>query len=133
MQTYLTAYIAAIVIFLAIDALWLGVIAKNFMASQLGDLLKDQPNLAVAAGFYLLYAVGIVVFAIKPALAADNWHLALMYGALFGFMCYGTYDFTNWATIKNWPVPMVFVDVLWGTVLTGVTATLAYFVTQKLM
>mgnify|MGYP006288730927 CR=1 FL=1 len=131
MHTYFIAYIATAVTFLAIDALWLGVIIKDFMQSHLGELLREEPDLMIAAGFYLVYAIGIVIFAIKPALADQNWHLALIYGALFGFMCYGTYDMTNLATLKNWPVSVVVVDIAWGTFLTAFSAVIGYFAVQK--
>jgi uncharacterized membrane protein len=129
---YLAAYLATAVIFLFIDFLWLGYIAKNFYFSRLGDLLLDKPNLGVAAVFYAVYVIGVVIFAVGPALKYGSWQIALVYGALFGFFCYATYDMTNLATLKGWPVTIVVVDIIWGTVLTGTSALLGYLITRQL-
>lgn len=129
---YLTAYLATAAIFLVIDFLWLGYIANTFYFSRLGDLLLDKPNLGVAAMFYAVYVIGVVIFAVGPALKAGSWQTALIYGALFGFFCYATYDMTNLATLKGWPVSVTVVDVIWGTVLTGTSALLGYLVTRQL-
>lgn len=129
-MTYILAYITATIIFLAIDALWLGVIAKDFYYKSLSFIMLERVNFGIAALFYLFYTIGIVVFAVKPALEADNiWH-ALGYGALFGFLAYGTYDFTNLATLKDWPLKISLVDIVWGTTITGVTALLATLITR---
>ncbi len=128
---YLAAYLVTAVIFLFIDFLWLGYIAKSFYFSRLGDLLADKPNLAVAAVFYAVYVIGVVIFAVGPALQSGTWKTALIYGALFGFFCYATYDFTNLATLKDWPVSVAIVDVIWGTVLTGVSALLGYVIVRQ--
>ena len=123
------AYIVTTITFLAIDSVWLGVVAKNFYADKLGNMMLDQPNLKIAAVFYLFYTIGVVVFAIKPALDAQNMFLALGYGALFEFLAYGTYDFTNMATLKNWPYVMSLVDIVWGTFLTALSAVIGYWLT----
>lgn len=129
---YLAAYLATAAIFLFADFLWLGYIAKTFYFSRLGELLLDKPNLSVAAVFYAVYVIGVVIFAVGPALKSGSWQTALIYGALFGFFCYGTYDMTNLATLKGWPVTVAVVDVIWGTVLTGISALLGYLVTRQL-
>ena len=130
MTKYLIAYGATMLVFFAIDFVWLGVVAKDFYRERLGALMLEQVNLPVAAVFYLIYIVGIVVFAISPALQAGSWKTALMLGGLFGFIAYGTYDVTNLATLRGWPVSVVIVDMAWGTVLTGVSATLGYAITR---
>ncbi len=130
MTHFLIAYLCTAIIFLIIDLLWLGVIAKNFYFDQLGHLMLDQINLPVALGFYTVYAIGIVIFAVHPALQNENWLHALMYGALFGFFAYATYNFTNMATLKDWPTLMSVADLAWGTVVTGTTATLGYVLSQ---
>jgi uncharacterized membrane protein len=133
MLFYLTAYVATTIIFLAADAVWLGVVAKKYYAAQLGHLMRPDINMGVAAVFYLFYTIGIVVFAIKPAYAAQNmWH-ALGYGALFGLLAYGTYDITNMATLKDWPIKMSLIDMAWGTCLTGFAALAGYIITQKIV
>jgi uncharacterized membrane protein len=124
---YVIGYVASAAVFFGLDLLWLGVVAKGFYGRQLGDLLSDQPNMAVAGLFYTVYVGGIVLFAITPALQAQSWLTALALGAMLGLVAYGTYDMTNLATIRNWPVGMSIVDLIWGTLLTGTAATAGYF------
>ena len=130
-MTYLIAYISTTLIFLAIDSIWLGLVASNFYKEQLGHLMLENPKLHIAAIFYIFYTIGIVLFAVKPALDAQNFLLALGYGALFGFLAYGTYDFTNMATLKDWPTKVSVIDILWGTSLTSATAIAGYFITKQ--
>lgn len=129
MTQLLLAYIFTAIIFLAIDFVWLGIVAKDFYFNSLDGLLKEKPNMVIAAVFYLMYAVGIVIFAVQPALSNGQWQTALIYGALFGFFCYATYDFTNLATIKDWPVKVSVVDIVWGVFITGTSAVSGYFLT----
>ncbi|HEX6144228.1 MAG TPA: DUF2177 family protein [Geminicoccaceae bacterium] len=124
---YFIGYVASAIVFFGLDLLWLGVVAKGFYARQLGDLLSDQPNMAVAGLFYAGYVGGIVLFAVAPALQAQSWTTALVLGVFLGLMAYGTYDMTNLATIRNWPVAMSITDMLWGSLLTGVAATAGFF------
>lgn len=126
------AYSFTAVVFFAIDMIWLGFIAKGMYNKLLGHLLAEQVNWAAAIIFYLLFIVGIFIFAIFPGLDKGTWHAALWYGALFGFFTYATYDLTNLATLKDWPVRMVFIDILWGMALTGSVATAGYFITQAI-
>ncbi len=130
---YLIAYIATAVVFFAIDFVWLAKVAKSFYWSRLGGLLRDKPNLAAASGFYAVYLIGIVIFAVVPALQAQSWTTALVYGALFGFFAYATYDMTNLATLKGWSVSVAVVDIAWGTALTGASATFGYLLTQLVL
>ena len=130
MNIWITAYLATTVVFFAIDIVWLSVVARTFYFSQLGDLLAPQVNWGVALGFYLLYVVGIVIFAIRPAVESGDWRTAALFGALFGFFCYATYDLTNMATIRDWPVKMSLVDMIWGTVLTSASATGGFLITR---
>lgn len=123
---FLKAYGAAVLTCLGLDAIWLGVVAKDFFAAHLGHVLAPEPNLTLAACFYLVYAAGIVIFAAKPGWASTSWRAAGLYGALFGFMAYGTYDITNLATIRDWPVVVALVDISWGTALTALAAITAY-------
>lgn len=127
---YIVAYMCTAVIFLAIDYVWLGFIAKELYFSSLGHLMADEVNFKIAAGFYLIYAAGIVVFAVNPALISGEWKTALIYGALFGFFCYATYDFTNMATLRDWPIKVSLIDIAWGTFLTGISSTGGFFLTQ---
>lgn len=130
MPATLTAYIATIIVFLGIDFVWLKYMANSFYREQLGELMLESPKLGIAGAFYLVFALAVVVLAVLPALRANDWTIALLYGALLGFAAYGTYDITNMATLKNWPVLMSLVDMAWGTVLTATTATAAFFITR---
>jgi len=129
---YLTAYLATVVSFVALDFVWLGAVAMSFYRDQLGMLMRDPINLPAAAAFYLIYVVGLVVFAVAPALSGGGWKTALTYGALFGLCAYATYDLTNLATLRDWPVALTVVDLLWGTALSGTAATIGYLITRKL-
>jgi len=130
-MTYIKAYFFTALTFLAIDAVWLGFVITDFFKGTIGHLMADEVNFPVAAGFYLLYAAGIVYFAVKPALEKQCVKVALINGALFGFFCYGTYDMTNLATLRDWPAVVAMVDIPWGTVLTAVSAFVGYTLTQK--
>ncbi|GLK55717.1 putative membrane protein [Methylopila capsulata] len=101
--------------------------ASGFYRSQIGAMLAPEPNMVAAAGFYALYVIGIVLFAVTPGLVAGSWTTALLWGALFGFFCYATYDFTNLATLKDWPATVTIVDLSWGTTLTGAAAVAGFF------
>lgn len=122
-------YLLTVPVFFIIDMVWLGVIAQPFYQSKLGHLLGSV-NWTAAVLFYLVYIVGILIFAVVPALNAGQVSTALIYGALFGFFTYATYDMTNLATLKDWPLSVVFVDVLWGTFLSASVAFLSYYLAQ---
>lgn len=126
MGKYLAAYAGCLACFLAIDAVWLALVARRFYADQLGDLMKATPAFTIAAVFYLAYAAAIVILAIRPAIHAGSPLHALTLGAVLGFAAYGTYDITNLATLRNWPWQVSAVDWAWGTVLTGVSAWAGY-------
>ena len=118
----LAIYAAIFVTMFVIDMLWLGVIAKSIYANAMGSLLSPHPNLWAAAAFYLLFPAGLLMFAVLPQSDSPVWKVALM-GALFGFFAYATYDLTNLAVVKDWPVGLTFIDLAWGTVVSGVAAT----------
>lgn len=129
---YIKLFFIALVIFFAIDMLWLGLIAKNFYAKQLGDMMTENINWVAAIIFYLLFIIGLVVFVIHPAVEKTSWTHALLYGALFGLITYATYDLTNLATLKNWPIVMTIVDLIWGAVLAASVSVLTYLAVTKL-
>jgi len=126
------AYLATLTAFLALDFVWLGYIAGNFYRLELGPLLLERPNLVASALFYALYAIGIVIFAVAPAWQSQSWLTALFYGALFGLFAYATYDMTNYATLKGFPLRIALVDMLWGAAVTGASAAFGYAVTAAL-
>lgn len=132
MPPFALAYIGAAVTMLALDAIWLTLAVPRIYQPALGDLLAERPNLPVAGVFYLFYVVGIVVFVVLPAVEARSWLQALLMGGLLGLVAYGTYDFTNLATLRNWPVGLSILDVCWGIVLTGTAAVAGYGVTRWL-
>ena len=109
--------------FAVIDAVWLKLM-NPFYRSHIGELLADKPHLGYAVAFYVIYIAGIVFFALRPALDGGSWLTAVGYGAALGAFAYATYDLTNAATLKTWPLQLIVVDKLWGAVLTGL-ATLA--------
>jgi len=125
---YLSLYAVGFVSFLVIDFIWLGFVAKNYYFSQLGDLLRTPFNLPAAFVFYALFVVGLLYFAVLPGLASHSFLRTLFLGALFGFFTYATYDLTNLATLKNWPLALTFVDILWGTVLSASVSAVVYYV-----
>jgi uncharacterized membrane protein len=131
MLKYAGIYLAVFLTMFVIDMIWLRVIAVGWYAQGMGPLLTDSPNLFAAAAFYLMFPVGLLVFAVLPGEASTVLKVAAM-GALFGFFAYSTYDLTNLAVIKNWPVGLTFLDMAWGTLVSGASAsvgklTLDYF------
>lgn len=120
---YLKLYLLTVPVFFAIDMLWLGVIAKNLYQENLSHLLSPDVNWPAAMLFYLIYIGGILLFAVRPALAEDSVALALAWGAAFGFFTYATYDLTNLATLRDWPLKIVVLDIAWGTLLCASVAT----------
>ncbi|MFT7644482.1 MAG: putative membrane protein [Candidatus Paceibacteria bacterium] len=122
-------YLLTIPAFFLIDMIWLGFVANKFYQSQIGFLLGPV-NWTAAIVFYLIYIVGIIIFAVHPALVADSFGKAVLLGALFGFFAYATYDFTNLATIKGWPILVSVVDIVWGTVLTGSVSAASYYLAK---
>ena len=127
MNKYLMAYGAALVTMVIIDLLWLGVIAKPLYQQGIGHLMAEKPNLVAAVLFYLLYPVGIVIFAIAPDAATATWLKTFSTAALLGLFAYATYDLTNLATLKSWPVSLAAVDMAWGSLVTGVSALAGKF------
>jgi uncharacterized membrane protein len=124
------SYLLTTVVFFAIDLLWLGVIAKGWYSKYLGNLLSDQVNWTAAIIFYLLFIVGIFIFAILPAVDKASLSKAIVMGALFGFFTYATYDLTNLATLKGWPLTIVLIDITWGVVLTATVSAAGYTITR---
>lgn len=128
----LKVYLIALPVFLAIDMVWLTLVAKNFYAKQIGYLLSKNPNLLAAFIFYLIFIAGLVFFVIIPALDRKMWLEALLAGAFFGLVTYATYDLTNLATIKDWPITVTIVDLIWGMVLSASVSVITYFIASKL-
>ncbi|HVP85174.1 MAG TPA: DUF2177 family protein [Rhizomicrobium sp.] len=131
-MSYAIRYAVALLVMIVGDALWLSYFARAMFRPTLGTMLLDDPRWLAAALFYLLYAAGIVWFAVTPALRSGSWSSAALSGALVGFLAYMTYDLTNLATIKAWTVQLALVDMAWGTLLTAIAATASYFAAARL-
>lgn len=131
MKRFVLACAGAIAGMLPLDAVWLSTMAERLYRPQLGDLLATEFNAGPALAFYAVYIFGIVHFAVLPALARGNWRKALLDGALLGFVAYGTYDLTNQATLRHWPVLVTMLDLMWGSFLTAVAAVSGYGVVRR--
>ncbi len=132
MSDFIVRYLIAGALFAVVDGIWLSFVANKLYRSQLGSLLLDKPNLPAAILFYLVFLVGLVVFVINPSVSSNDWKVALGLGALFGFVTYATYDLTNLATLKGYPLTITIVDLIWGTVLTATVSVAAFFIIQRL-
>jgi uncharacterized membrane protein len=128
MKEIIYTYFLSLPIIFAFDMLWLGVFAKNYYVKMMSPIVEIQFNWFAVPVFYLFYIIGIFVFAVYPGVLEQNISKTLIMAALFGFFCYMTYDITNLATLKNWPLQLVLVDILWGTVLSTFTAFVAYYI-----
>lgn len=128
----LKLYAIALPVFFAIDMIWLGLVAKDFYRAQIGALMKPEVNWTAAIIFYLIFIGGLVVFVISPAVEKASWKHALLFGALFGLVCYATYDLTNLAVAKDWPLLVTIVDMIWGTVLAASVSIVTYFIASKI-
>lgn len=129
---YLYTYLLTLPVFFGIDMIWLGVIAQKLYQRELKAFLSPQVNWIAAIVFYLLFIVGVLYFAVVPGVEKKSLSLVLINAALFGLFTYATYDLTNLATLKNWPITIVFVDIVWGMVLSMITALSAYLIYQRL-
>lgn len=129
----LKQFLILLVVFLAIDMVWLLVVAKSFYAKHLGYLMAEKPNLTAAFVFYLIFAAGLLFFVVQPALAEGSWQKALTSGLFFGLVTYATYDLTNHATVRDWPLQITIVDLTWGCVVSALTATLSYLAIDRLL
>lgn len=129
---FIKLYLIALPVFLAIDMVWLTLIAKSFYAKHLGYLMAKNPNLWAALIFYLLFIAGLIFFVITPALDKKIWLQALLSGAFFGLITYATYDLTNLATMEDWPLIITIVDLAWGATLSASVSVITYFIATKL-
>jgi uncharacterized membrane protein len=132
MKTNLIAYGFTAVAFLIMDGIWLGLVARGFYKSQMGDLMSPNPSIAAAAAFYLIFVFGLVWFAVSPALASGSWTTALVNGAMLGLIGYATYDLTNLAVMRGYPTSLAFVDLAWGTVVSAAAATVGFYATRAI-
>lgn len=128
MLTFVKLYVIAFIVFFVIDLIWLGIVAKNLYQKQIGHLLKTDVNWIAAMIFYTLFVAALVIFVLMPAVDKGTLSYAILYGALFGFITYATYDLTNLATLKDWPLTITIIDLAWGTFLGLSTSTVSYLI-----
>jgi len=129
---FIKLFLIALPVFFVIDMVWLVLVAKKFYQEQIGFLMKPDINWFAAIIFYLLFISGLVIFVISPAIEKHSWIHALLYGALFGLITYATYDLTNLATLKDWPILVTVVDLIWGTVLASSISLITYLIANKI-
>jgi uncharacterized membrane protein len=129
---FIKLYLIALPVLIAMDMVWLGVVAKNFYRQQIGFLMRSDVGWVAAIIFYLLFVVGLVLFVITPSMEKHSWVHALLFGALFGLIAYATYDLTNLATMKNWPLIVTIVDLAWGTIIAALVSVITYFIVTKI-
>lgn len=127
---YILLYILTFIVFLAIDAVWLLVISKNLYSKEIGHLMAEKALLLPALIFYLLFVVGVLIFAVIPGYQAQSISKTLMLAALFGLMTYATYDLTNLATLRDWPIKITLIDIVWGTTISTVTGLAGFYIAQ---
>ncbi|MCV2361311.1 DUF2177 family protein [Paucibacter sp. TC2R-5] len=128
---FIKLYAIALPIFFAIDMVWLGFVAKNFYRNQIGSLMKGEINWVAALVFYLLFVLGLVIFVIAPSIEKSSWMHALLFGATFGLITYATYDLSNLATLKDWPLLVTVVDLAWGATLAASVSSVTYFIARR--
>lgn len=126
-------YLIAFPVFFLIDIIWLTLVAKNFYSKYLGYIMSPTPNWAAAIIFYLLFIAGLILFVISPALEKQSWTYALIYGLLFGLMTYATYDLTNLATLKGWPIIVTVIDLLWGMTVSASVSVITFFLATRFL
>ena len=129
---FIKLFIIALPVFFVIDMVWLVLVAKKFYQEQIGFLMRPDINWFAAIIFYLLFIAGLVLFVISPAVEKHSWVHAILFGALFGLITYATYDLTNLATLKNWPLLVTVVDLIWGTVLASAISLITYLIANKI-
>jgi uncharacterized membrane protein len=129
---FVKLFLIALPVFFAIDIAWLVLVAKKFYQQQIGFLMKPDINWFAAIIFYLLFISGLVIFVISPAVEKHSWVHAVLFGALFGLVTYATYDLTNLATMKDWPLLVTVVDLIWGTVLAASISGITYYLSGKI-
>ena len=127
----LKTYFIALIVFFLIDLFWLVVVARKLYQQELGYIMSEKPNWIVAALFYLIFIAGLVFFVINPAMEKNSWVFALLVGMLFGFITYSTYDLTNLATLKDWPLKITIIDLIWGSSLGGFVSTVTFFIAKR--
>ena len=129
---FIKTYLIAFGVFMVVEGAWLVLIAKDFYQKEIGFLMSDSPKLIPTVLFALIMVMGLIVFAINPALAKESWKYALLAGMFLGVIAYATYDLTNLATLEGWPLKVAVVDLLWGATMGGTVSTVSFFILRIL-
>ena len=129
----IVAFAVTAVVFLILDAIWLGVISRNLYQREIGELLLPKPNFGAAAVFYVIYIVGLVYFCVVPGVVGQSALRGLLNGAMFGIVAYATYDLTNLATLKGWSTEVVFIDIAWGAIASAIASAVAVAITTRVV
>jgi uncharacterized membrane protein len=132
MSRIFLTYAVSVPVFIFVDMIWLGVIAKGFYRNALEPLLTPNINWIAAIIFYLLFLVGVLIFAVLPGMERRSLVYTVAMAALFGFIAYATYDLTNLATLRDWPLMLSIVDMIWGSFLSASTATMTYLIMSRI-
>ena len=130
---FIKLYLIALPVFFIIDMIWLVLVAKKFYSQQIGYLMRPDINWYAAIVFYLLFIAGLVTFVISPSVEKHSWIHAVMFGAFFGLITYATYDLTNLSTLKDWPILVTVVDLIWGAFLAASVSVITYFIAVKIL
>lgn len=131
MMQVIKTFLVTFVVFMLIDLVWLGFIARKLYTKYLGYIMKKDVNWPVAIAFYIIFIIGLLFFVLYPAMGKDSWTYALLVGMLYGFVTYSTYDLTNLSTLKDWPVQITIIDLIWGSTLSGLTSVISYFILNR--
>jgi uncharacterized membrane protein len=129
---FIRLFLIALPVFFVADMIWLVFVARNFYQKQIGSMMKSDINWLAAVIFYILFVSGLVIFVITPAVQKGSWIQALVFGALFGLITYATYDLTNLATLKGWPLTVTIVDLIWGSMLASIISVITYLINSKI-
>ena len=131
-HSFLLQFFVCLLLFLVIDGLWLGVVAQDFYFREVGSLISEQVNWVAGGFFYLVFVVGLLQFAVRPALASGDFKKAMQNGGLLGLVAYGTYDLTNLAVLPGWSLSLTVVDLIWGTVLSAIVSAGTYLIVKSI-
>lgn len=129
---YIRNFFITFGVFITIDLIWLGLVAKKLYDKYLGYIMTKNINWIAAIVFYIIFVIGLLIFVIQPALAQESVKYLIYYAMAYGFVTYATYDLTNLATLKDWPIPITIIDLIWGTSLSTLTAYFSYLIINRL-
>lgn len=130
MWEFIKVYLVTFLVFMVIEGIWLGLVAKDFYKKEIGFIMSKSPKILPTIIFSLIFVFGLVFFAISPALAKDRWSYALLAGSILGLISYSTYDLTNHAALEGWPLKVTIVDLIWGLSMSAIVSTISFFIVK---